>query len=96
MVNELEHRIYLPNTIRFNARETALNNRNGIVGQIDAPAGGVMILSFPRVKMFYKRGDEEVELSAARLLAETEKKALRFSPGLSRATEDFRLATIWK
>jgi hypothetical protein len=27
-------------------------HRNGIVGEVDAPAGGVMILSFPRVNYF--------------------------------------------
>jgi hypothetical protein len=37
-------------------------HRGGIVGAVDAPAGGVMILKFPRVKVFYLRKSEEVEI----------------------------------
>jgi hypothetical protein len=41
-----------------------LEHRDGIVGNVDAPAGGVMILSFPRVKNFYLRKGQEIELEA--------------------------------
>jgi hypothetical protein len=37
-------------------------HRNGIVGDVDAPAGGVMILKFPRVKLFYLQKGKEIEL----------------------------------
>jgi hypothetical protein len=43
-----------------------MEHRNGIVGNIDAPGGGVMILSFPRVKHFYVRRGEEIELLGLR------------------------------
>jgi hypothetical protein len=41
-----------------------MEHRDGIVGDVDAPSGGVMILSFPRVKNFYMRKGEEIELEA--------------------------------
>jgi hypothetical protein len=39
-------------------------HRSGIVGAVDAPAGGVLILQFPRAKVFYFRDGKEVELVA--------------------------------
>jgi hypothetical protein len=39
-----------------------MEHRNGIVGDVDAPSGGVMILRFPRVKNFYFRKGLEVEI----------------------------------
>jgi hypothetical protein len=39
-----------------------LEHRNGIVGDVDARGGDVMVLSFPRVKNFYLRHGEEIEL----------------------------------
>jgi hypothetical protein len=51
----------------YNSLQRARNcmeHRGGIVGDVDAPGGGVMILSFPRVKLFYMRGNEEIELEA--------------------------------
>jgi hypothetical protein len=61
----------LPFVEAYHSLQRARNcfeHRNGVVGNVDAPAGGVMILSFPRVKMFYKRGDEEVELEAGHVI----------------------------
>jgi hypothetical protein len=61
----------LPFVEAYHSLQRARNcfeHRNGIVGQVDAPAGGVMILSFPRVKMFYKRGDGEVELERGHVI----------------------------
>jgi hypothetical protein len=37
-------------------------HRNGIVGAVDAPAGGVLVLRFPRAKTFYLKDGKEVEL----------------------------------
>lgn len=40
-----------------------LEHRGGRVGARDVdPATGTMTLSFPRLRMFYRRGDEEIEL----------------------------------
>jgi len=39
-----------------------LEHRAGIVGARDAPAGGVLVLKFPRFKVYYLRNDEEVEV----------------------------------
>jgi hypothetical protein len=70
-----------------------LEHRNGIVGDIDAPAGGLMILSFPRLKTFYMREGEEIELEPGhtvdaqdgkdevQILVKIELKQLRFSKG---------------
>ncbi|HEV7377276.1 MAG TPA: hypothetical protein VGN95_21345 [Pyrinomonadaceae bacterium] len=55
----------------YNSLQRARNcmeHRNGVVGDVDAPGGGVMILSFPRVKMFYLRGDEEIEVEAGHVV----------------------------
>jgi hypothetical protein len=45
-----------------------MEHRGGIVGNVDAPGGGVMILSFPRVKLFYLRGGEEIEVEAGTVI----------------------------
>lgn len=45
-----------------------MEHRNGIVGNVDAPAGGVMILNFPRVKNFYLRKEQEIELVAGHIV----------------------------
>jgi len=39
-----------------------LEHRNGIVGKIDAGDGQAMKLTFPRVKLFYFRNGEEIEV----------------------------------
>jgi len=39
-------------------------HRNGIVGAVDAPGGGVLVLRFPRAKMFYLKDGSEVELQS--------------------------------
>lgn len=39
-------------------------HRNGIVGGVDAPAGGVLVLRFPRAKIFYLKNGSEVELQS--------------------------------
>lgn len=39
-------------------------HRNGIVGAVDAPAGGVLVLKFPRAKTFYLKNENEVELQS--------------------------------
>jgi hypothetical protein len=39
-----------------------LEHRSGIVGEVDTAAGDVMRLAFPRVKTFYLRRGEEVEV----------------------------------
>ena len=46
-----------------------LEHRGGIVTQRDAdPATGELVLTFPRLSMFYKRGDEEVELRVGEVI----------------------------
>jgi hypothetical protein len=45
-----------------------MEHRNGIVGDVDAPDGGVMILRFPRVKSFYLRKGEEIELATGHIV----------------------------
>jgi hypothetical protein len=45
-----------------------MEHRNGIVGDVDAPGGGVMVLRFPRVKNFYLRKGEEIELEAGHIV----------------------------
>lgn len=50
-----------------NARN-CIEHRSGIVGNVDAPAGGVMILKFPRVKSFYIRNGQEVELEVGHVV----------------------------
>jgi hypothetical protein len=80
-----------------------LEHRNGIVGNVDAPAGGVMIPSFPRVKAFYLRKEQEIELEAGHVVdAQDDKeqvqifmridlRELRFSKGkrLCLSSRDF-------
>lgn len=39
-----------------------LEHRNGIVGKVDAPDGRSMRLAFPRVKLFYLRNGNEIEV----------------------------------
>jgi hypothetical protein len=46
-----------------NARN-CLEHRGGVVGTSDIGADGMMELSFPRMKLFYERHGEEVELEA--------------------------------
>jgi hypothetical protein len=41
-----------------------LEHRNGIVGKPDVGSAGAMELNFPRIKLFYERHGEEVELAA--------------------------------
>lgn len=43
-------------------------HRNGIVGPVDAPAGGVLVLRFPRAKMFYLKNGNEVELQSGQVV----------------------------
>lgn len=43
-------------------------HRNGIVGPVDAPAGGVLVLRFPRAKMFYLNNGNEVELQSGHVV----------------------------
>jgi hypothetical protein len=45
-----------------------LEHRGGIVGEVDAPAGGVMILKFPRAKVFYLRMGQEIEVEAGHVV----------------------------
>jgi predicted KAP-like P-loop ATPase len=45
-----------------------LEHRNGIVSDVDAPARGVMLLSFPRVKNFYIRKGQEIELEVGHIV----------------------------
>ena len=85
----------LPFVDAYHSLQRARNcfeHRNGIVGEIDAPAGGVMTLAFPRVKTFYMRGTHEVELErghvvdagdgedGVRILTRIELRERRFSP----------------
>ena len=43
-------------------------HRNGIVGPVDAPAGGVLVLRFPRAKIFYLKNGSEVELQSGQVV----------------------------
>jgi hypothetical protein len=43
-------------------------HRNGIVGAVDAPAGGVLVLRFPRAKTFYLKNGKEVELQSGHVV----------------------------
>lgn len=59
----------LPDTLQFldaylsvQQARNCFEHRNGIVGNIDAPAGGVMILKFPRLKLFVEKDGSEVEV----------------------------------
>ena len=45
-----------------------LEHRGGVVGTQDADANGVLTLSLPRIKVFYMRGPEEVELEPGAIL----------------------------
>lgn len=46
-----------------------LEHRGGIVGQRDAdPSTRELVLTFPRLSMFYMRGDEEVELRVGEVI----------------------------
>jgi hypothetical protein len=49
-------------------------HRGGVVGEVDAPAGGVMILKFPRVKLFYLRKGEEIEIEVGHVVDAQEGK----------------------
>ena len=54
-------------TDAFESLQQARNcfeHRNGIVGAVDAPGGGVLVLRFPRAKMFYLKNGSEVELQS--------------------------------
>lgn len=80
-----------------------LEHRRGIVGSVDAPAGGVMILKFPRMKTFYLQKGKEIELEPGhivdaqddaehvQIVARVELRELRFSKGqrVSFSTKDF-------
>ncbi len=46
------------------AARNCLEHRDGVVGEIDAKGSSEFTLSFPRVKIFYMRGGEEIELAA--------------------------------
>ncbi|WP_442579606.1 hypothetical protein ACSBOB_29650 [Mesorhizobium sp. ASY16-5R] len=46
-----------------------LEHRTGVVGPKDVdPVTGMLTLSFPRIRVFYKRGGEEVELALGEIL----------------------------
>lgn len=45
-----------------------LEHRSGIVGASDVDETGVLTLSIPRLKCFYRRGDEEIEIAAGHVI----------------------------
>jgi len=45
-----------------------LEHRGGVVGATDVDENGILTLSIPRLKCFYKRGDEEVEIAAGHVV----------------------------
>jgi|GEM_PF-2155929 hypothetical protein len=58
-----------------------LEHRGGVVGARDVDAAtGTMTLSFPRLRMFYRRGDEEIELAPGEVI-DTHSPANPFGKG---------------
>jgi len=50
-------------------------HRNGIVGAVDAPSGGVLALRFPRAKIFYIKNGSEIELQGGHTVDDGSKSA---------------------
>ena len=66
-----------------------LEHRGGIVSQRDAdPVTGELLLTFPRLAMFYKRGEEEIELRVGEVI-DNQAPGAPFPPGE-------QVAVYWK
>jgi hypothetical protein len=77
--------------LSFQKVRNCLEHRAGIVGPADASADGKLVLSLPRLEIFYMKGGKEIEIRAGELIEGEDGEGAMICLRMGTGTREFKL-----